>query len=409
MIAQLVVISGPDEKKAFPLQDGQLLSIGRGEQSDTQLHDPHASRKHCLLQVDQGRFLLADQGSAGGTFVNGTRIDKHELKPGDVVRIGGTELRLQLDSDRDQSTLVGAPGGEKPKAAPALAPLKDLVGTSLAHFEIRTVLATGANGMVFLAHDAKENRPSALKVLWPEASREEEEMQRFVRAMKTMMPVRHENIVEIYAAGKNGPYCWVAMEYVDGESLTHVIQRIGTAGKLDWRNAFRVAVHIGRALEKAYEHHIIHRNITPQNILLRHSDKLAKLGDLMLAKALEGSQARQVTRPGHLVGEIVYMPPERTRTDAEVDCRADIYSLGATVYALLTGRPPFEGTSIPDVIRKIRADEPENPKKYQLSIADRFQDAVMNMLAKRPDDRYPNPSKLLADLEKIARYENMAI
>jgi serine/threonine-protein kinase len=199
------------------------------------------------------------------------------------------------------------------------------------------------------------------------------------------------------------------MEYVEGESLTQVIRRIGTAGKLDWRNAFRVAVHIARALEKAEEHKIIHRNVTPQNILLRTSDKVAKLGDLMLAKALEGTLAKPVTQPGQLVGELVYLSPERTRTDAAVDCRSDLYSLGATVYALLTGRPPFEGDSLPEVISKIRQAEPVKPKQFQMSIADRFQDCVMTLLAKRPEDRYPSATQLLVDLDRIARFENVPV
>ena len=106
------------------------------------------------------------------------------------------------------------------------------------------------------------------------------------------------------------------MEYVDGESLAQVIPRIGIAGMLEWRYAFRVAVHIARALEAAFEHEIIHRNITPANILVRSSDKVAKLGDLMLAKAMTGTLARQVTQPGELVGDVLYMSPERTRSDA---------------------------------------------------------------------------------------------
>jgi serine/threonine protein kinase len=409
MLAQLVVIAGPDMGGTFKLEDGQTLIIGRGQDTHTQLKDARASRKHCLLQVDGGKFLVLDEGSAGGTFVNGDRVTRHELMPGDVLRVGATEMRLQLGGDHNESTIVVRDEVNKPKPIPKVTPLKDLVGQSIAHFELKKVLATGASGMVFLAHDSKEDRPAAVKLLWPEITRHDDEMQRFVRAMKTMMPIRHENIIQIYAAGKNGPYCWVAMEYVDGESLTEVIHHIGTKGMLDWRHAFRVAVHIGRALETAYEHQIIHRNITPQNILLRKSDRVAKLGDLMLAKALEGTLARPVTQPGQLIGDLVYMPPERTRTDAPVDCRADIYSLGATVYALLTGRPPFEGDSLPQVVSKIRQAEPVKPKQFQLSIADRFQDCVLTMLAKRPDDRYETPSRLLQDLERIARFENVEV
>ncbi len=403
MDMQLVVISGPDRGRSFSLTEGQTLLIGRGQASNTQLSDPHVSRVHCQVEIDGGKVRLVHSGGSGGTRVNGRPVDDKELQPGDVIRIGDTELRFQLEGVPDESTLA-RPGLSKPKPRPRVTPLKDLVGQSLAHFQFEEVIAKGTTGMVFRAHDTEHDRMVALKVLEPEFAGDEENMQRFVRAMKTMLPVRHENIVSIYAAGKNGPYCWVAMEYVDGENLEDVIARIGTMGQLDWREGFRAAVHIARALEAAYEHKIIHRNITPKNILRRKSDKLAKLGDLMLAKALEGTLARQVTQPGQLIGDVAYMSPERTRSQTEVDGRSDIYGLGATVYALLTGRPPFEGDSLPEMITKIRQEEPVKPKHYQLSIPDLFEDLVLRMLAKRPEDRYQTPKELLKDLTRIGKY-----
>src|SRR5262249_14777990 len=161
----------------------------------------------------------------------------------------------------------------------------------------------------------------------------------------------------LFGAGKTEGYCWIAMEYVQGESLTQVIQRIGTANMLDWRQALRVAVHIARALEYAHGLNIIHRNITPQNIIIQAVDKTAQLGDLSRARARGGTLAEQITRPGEIVGDLRYMSPERTRGTSDVDGRSDIYSLGATVYALLTGRPPFEGGDLREMITKIRTAE----------------------------------------------------
>jgi len=227
--------------------------------------------------------------------------------------------------------------------------------------------------------------------------------------MKTMITVRHPNLVELYAAGITDGYCWAAMEFVDGESLTKVIERIGIAGMLDWHETFRVAVHVARALAVAAEHKIIHRNVTPQNILRRSSDKVTKLGDLMLAKALEGALAQQVTQPGELLGELPYMSPERTLgdPDAPVDCRSDIYELGATLYALLTGRPPFEGPSLPKLVKDIREVRPKSPRSYHMAIPEAFEDVVLKMLAKRPGDRYATPGRLLADLESAGRYHRI--
>src|SRR5262249_41929647 len=153
----------------------------------------------------------------------------------------------------------------------------------------------------------------------------------------TVLPLRHPNLVTLYGAGKTGPHCWMSMEYVAGENMQQVIDRIGIAGMLDWRRAFQVALHVGRALAHAAGQNIVHRNVTPTNILREATSKVVKLGDLMLAKALEGPLARQITRPGELIGDVNYMCPEQTHGTQDLDARSDLYGLGATVYALLTG------------------------------------------------------------------------
>ena len=108
--------------------------------------------------------------------------------------------------------------------------------------------------------------------------------------------------------------------------------------------------------------------------MIRKKDNVAKLGDMMLAKALEGTKAKQITKPGELVGDIAYMATERTKSDVEVDTRSDIYGLGATLYALLTGKPPFAGKTLVETIAQIRQSDPVPPRKFQLSIPDKFQD-----------------------------------
>ena len=402
MAGQLQVTTGPDQGRSFPLSEGETLVIGRGKGTATQLRDPHVSRVHCEVKVEGGKCVLTDAGGARGTLVNGQRITRHELRAGDVIRIGETDLCLVEEARAEEDTMVPP---ASPKRPPQKAePLRELVGTKLSQYEVQDVVAKGSSGTVFRAHDTQNNLVVALKVLWPEFSQDDEETARFVRAMKTMLPIRHPNLIALYNAGRTGSYCWMAMEYVEGESLTEVIKRIGTIGMLDWRNALRVAVHIGRALEAAHQHQVLHRNVTPANIMIRAADKVAKLGDLMLAKALEGTLARKITRPGQLLGDVEYISPERTRGTGEVDIRSDIYSLGATVYALLTGRPPFEGDSLADTVELIREAEPIRPKKFQLSIPDQFEGIVLRMLAKRPADRFQTPSELLGDLARVAKY-----
>jgi serine/threonine protein kinase len=406
MTRKLVIVGGPETGRTFALEDGQTLVVGRGQASDTRINDPHMSRVHCRVQVDGGTTLLLDAGG-GGTIVRGEKVDQHQLTPGDEFQVGNTILRYLLEGAADASTLSGGAAELSGPKAQGVTPLKDLVGQTFATYRLDKIITAGESGMLFKALDTEKQRPAAVKVLSPEMTSSDDQRERFVRAMKTMMPIRHPNIVRLYHAGKNGPYCWAAMEYVDGESLTQVISRIGIEGMLDWREVWRVAVHIGRALEAAFTEKIIHRNVTPTNILRRNSDKLCLLGDLMLAKALEGTLAKQVTRPGQLIGDGPYMSPERTRDSGLADARSDIYGLGATLYALLTGHAPFESNSLPQLVQQVREAPPVPPKRYQMSINDNFQDLVLKMLAKRPDDRFQNPTVLLHELGRIGTFNGL--
>ena len=403
----LIVISGPDKGRTFSLADGQTLTIGRGQASNTQINDPRMSRVHCRIAVDGGKTVLSDAGSTGGTHVGQAKISEQELKPGDTFRVGDTEIRYSLSGSQEQATIGGDTAFGRPKPKPKAKQLQDLVGETFADYRLDSIITMGNSGMVFKGTDTKRDRPVAIKVLAPDFTNSEEQKERFVRAMKTMLPIKHPNIVPLYNAGKKGPFCWAAMEYIEGESIASVIDRIGIEGMLDWRATWRVAVHVARALNEAAQNNIIHRNVTPNNILQRSSDKVCLLGDLVLAKALQGTLAQQVTQPGQLIGDVPYMSPERTRDSSLADHRSDLYSLGATLYALLTGKPPFEGDSLPLLIQQVREAEPKSPKEYQLSVNDQFQDVVMQLLAKRPDDRYETPRDLLKDLDRIGMFNSL--
>jgi serine/threonine protein kinase len=410
MSLQLLVIAGPDQGRAFILHAGPDLMLGRSASAYYRLNDPRVSRNHCQLLRDGDQVTVVCVGGSGGTLVNGKAVTRQALKLGDVIQVGESKLRLQVGDLPLDVALAHAPAAT-PAAPAAEKPdkLESLSGQMLGHYDIGPVIGKGSSSMVFHATDTKDNRAVALKVLLPEFSRNEEEMQRFVRAMKTVLPLSHPNLVAMYGAGKTGPYCWVAMEYIAGENMTEVIQRIGVAGMLDWRYGFKVAVHVARALEHAHDRQIIHRNVTPKNIILDAPSKVVKLGDLMRAKALEGVLAQQITRPGELVGEVAYMSPERTRGTEQLDGRSDLYGLGATVYALLTGRPPFGGATLVEKITRIRQSEPEKPTKFQMSIPPRFEGVVLRLLAKDPGDRYPTATALLADLEKLGKAQGVTV
>ncbi len=433
MRRRLLVIEGPDKGRTFPLSEAAPVVIGRGRDSQTHLTDPHVSRVHCRIEMRGSHAVLTDSKSAGGTFVNGQPVERHRLQSGDIIHVGQTRLCYHGEDLAEQPTIPPAeglaeqatlyPGALKspvraakrkskvvpqpaaPPTRPAPLPaerLGELSGTTLGHFQIGPSLGRGQSGMVFRARDFKNNRDVALKVLRPEIAADDRQVQRFVRSMKTALPLHHANLVRLHGAGKKGRYCWMAMELVVGESLAQVISRIGVAGMLDWRQAHRVAVHIGRALEFAHSHQVVHRNITPANVLIPSSNNQAKLGDLMLAKAMQGTLAEHLTASGELPGDIHYMSPERTHGPAGVDGRSDIYSLGALIYCLLTGQPPFQGFSPMETLTKIREAKLQPPRKFQLSIPAGFERIVLTMLARRPEDRYQHADQLLAELDRVA-------
>jgi serine/threonine protein kinase len=413
MIGQLEVVHGPDKGRIFPVAEGETVQIGRGPATVTKLCDPFVSRLHCQVEAHDGRLLLSCLGGAGGTLVNGLPVRQYELKANDLIAIGDTQFRVHVAGVHEDHTVMRpAPSTEKAasremKRLPSDVSL--LSGAEMDQYQVGTLLARGRSGLVYQAHDTRNNQPVALKVLLPEFTGNEEDLQRFNRAMRTVLPLRHPNLLSVLDFGQTGAFWWVAMELVEGDSLAQVIQRIGTAGILDWRHALRVAVHVARALAFAHGQGILHRNITPPNILVRSADRLTKLGDLMLAKALEGRKEEQITQSGGLVGELAYMAPERTYEGGRVDGRSDLYGLGATVYALLTGRPPCVGKSALDTIQLIRAAVPARPRTVQLSVPEPFENAVLRLLAKRPEDRFQTAGELQAVLEKIAKEHSLQV
>ena len=255
MAFQLIICNGPEKGRTVELSAGKTLVLGRGEDCDVQLADPRASRVHCKLQVSDDGVILADAGSTWGTRLNGSPVkDQQRLKAGDVIELGETQIRFGSGTE---TLPPGAAKTPKPDGQRGN-PLSKLVGTTLVRYTIGSQIDSGRSGAVFRAVDTKNERPVALKVLWPELTQDSRELDRFIRAIKTMLPVQHENIVRLYGAGVSDGYCWMAMELVEGESLADVIKRLGVGGMLAWEPVFRAAVNISQALEVAEQHKIVH-------------------------------------------------------------------------------------------------------------------------------------------------------
>ena len=432
----LNIVSGPNPGPRRPLTDHVVVVIGRGEDCDLRLNDPSVSRVHARVTLLDGHIYLEDAGSRWGTLVNGIPTDNRELSPGDRVEIGDTQLRLETDSplvttlapirrrilDRFSGRRRRGNGQKKPDPQPIPAhrqlaeslhrvrpavgttDLDGLVGKKFLQYQVESVVARPRSGFIFKALDLQHaDRPIALKVFRPDFFQDSRGTRRFLRAMRTIIPLKHENIVRVYGAGRTRGLCFTASEFVEGESVSHMIRRIGIAGMLDWRNAWHIACGVAEALEFAHDANIVHRNIGPSNILIRAKDRCVKLGDLMLAKAWDETGNERITQAGEVVGDLRYLSPEQLSGEQPIDSRADLYGLGATLYAVLTGKPPFEGGTAAEIIRRVMTGAPEPPTRSHLAIPSQFEGLVLRLLAIRPEVRPESATRLRTELERVGK------
>jgi serine/threonine protein kinase len=407
MVKRLIVIEGNDLGRAFPLPESGSLLLGTSDRStDVTLRDPFVSKLHCTVVLAADRVIVADLKNSKGTFVNDKQVSRQELRPGDVLRIGNTLLRLEVEGGAPPSAVP--PPEEEPGDA-AHTPvnrLEELAGKTLGHYKLLNVLGKGHVGVTFRATDLKANQAVALKIFGPQFPDSPEEQQRFIRALKKALAARHPHLVSVLGSAKAGLYCWIVQEYVPGESVAQVIRRLSGTGKFDWRYAYQVVHQVGQALQYAHRQHIRHSNITPANILWQSGTHLAKLNDLMLSEALAGSLLQRTTLEQKFLAELPYMAPEMTEDGAFIDEMSDLYSLGCVAYELLTGRPPYQGRAPEETIDLIRAGVPVRPTQHSRQIPVEFESVVLKLLARRQEDRYSSAGELLNDLANIAAKES---
>ncbi len=225
-------------------------------------------------------------------------------------------------------------------------------GSTYGRYEIRSLLGQGGMGEVYLAHDTQLQRPVALKVL-PADLREDQELRdRLEQEALAASALNHPNILTVYDTGLLGDEHFIATEFVDGVSLRQRLMR----NEIPLRDVVSIGVQVASALAAAEAVGLVHRDIKPDNIMVRN-DGFVKLLDFGLARM--SNRKRKTSQTGTIRGTIAYMSPEQFRSAASVDSRADIWSLGVVLYELTTGRLPFEGTSVPEIMNAILKNEPQ--------------------------------------------------
>lgn len=248
------------------------------------------------------------------------------------------------------------------------------------------LLGQGGMGRVFLARDGRLKRKVAIKVLSRERLNNPRAVARFRREAKVGAQLQHDNLVRIYDEGEVNGNLYLVMEYIEGKN---VAQLLAQRGPLPPPIAARIARQIALGLEHAHQKGLVHRDVNPMNILIDR-DGTAKLTDLGLAIDLEGA-AEAVTREGATVGTFDYISPEQARNSRAVDIRSDVYSLGCTLYHMLSGRVPFPQPSLPEKLYSHQLVMPESLLDQVTGLPYELEAVVRRMMAKKPDERYARP------------------
>ena len=267
-------------------------------------------------------------------------------------------------------------------------------------------LGEGGFGEVYQAVDTTLNRPVALKVPHQELLRDPGFAQQFYTEAQLAAQLDHPNIVRVYSVGEYQGTPYLEMELVEGHTLAELIKQ---KGRFTPEEALAIIEPVCEALAEAHRKDIVHRDIKPQNILIRESDGRVLVSDFGLAKATQSSFQASLSSSNVVVGTFRYMPPEQAnRKLGEIGPRSDVYSLGVVLYEMLTGRVPFESDSVGQLIYEHTTEPPEPPSNININLSRAVESVVLKALQKKPTDRFPS-ALVMAQALRAAVEEVIAV
>jgi eukaryotic-like serine/threonine-protein kinase len=315
------------------------------------------------------------------------------------------EVEALLAADGQAERFIEAPAYVV--AAPLIVEgvMQSLLGKTIGHYQIISLLGKGGMGEVYRARDTKLDRAVALKILPEEMSADSERMRRFSREAKAASALNHPNVAHIYEIGEAEGVSFIAMEYVEGRTLAASIN----GHQLEVSEIVEIGSQIADTLEEAHSKGITHRDIKPANVMLtaRGQVKVLDFGLAKIARPAEEAVASDIstmakTAPGMVMGTAPYMSPEQA-LGREVDHRSDLFSLGVLLYEMATGRSPFAGTNTSETLDRILHSQPEAIARLNYDAPTEFERIVRKCLEKERERRYQSARELLVDLKNLKR------
>jgi len=296
----------------------------------------------------------------------------------------------------------------------------EILPRQLGEYTLLAELGRGGMGVVYKARQRSLNRTVAIKLVREASLADDADRARFRLEAESAARLHHPSIVTMHEVGSIDGQAYLCMEYVDGETLAH---RVRVGGPLAPRDAAKVVAAIARGIQHAHEQGVLHRDLKPSNILLAHSDNLGsssnvlalpngvavepKITDFGLAKQID--RVESITRTGAIVGTPSYMAPEQATSKRDITPSADVYSIGAILYELLTGRPPFQASNSMDTLLMVLEQEPIRPRALNPSVDRDIELICLKCLQKPPELRYASAAALATDLEAYLVGEPLSV
>lgn len=325
--------------------------------------------------------LTPEAANGGGRTVPTSEQPTVELRPGETVP---THLAPTQGTMSTVAMHLAITPGSPDKGLP------EVIGG----YRRLRLLGTGGMAQVFEAEHTTLSRKVALKLLKPNVADSADFSLRFLRESHAMAQVSHPNVVAIYDAGESNGLMFMALELVTGGDLHKLLKR---RGRLAVDDALGYLIGCAKGLDAIHQAGLVHRDIKPANIFL-DKDGTPKMGDLGLARAADGED--RMTMTGNSWGTPSYMSPEQVKGVADLDIRADIYSLGATLYTLLVGVEPYVGETSYVITHKVLTEPPPDPRIHDKTIPPQVAAVIAKAMAKDRTKRYQTPRELLEDLER---------